>query len=274
LNCTFDGYEPCHNAEEIIQSTAYDPTADLENTPHSVFCAHGAGFVVPWNEVEGYKHLEANVSLTASAEAIIPKPAKLANKYKLSDDEIEALMLRSFGPIRRKQYSEPRVNSADGKEKKRRKSPSEPQKRMVIVDGYNVIYAWDSLKEIAEFSLEKARESLMDLLSNYVAFTKTELTLVFDAYLVKDGTGTDFTHDGYRIVYTKQDQTADAYIEKMMHELGPNYNIQLVTGDKLLQFSAVHSGILRMTAKEFEAEVNAVGREINDFIQKLAQDQK
>jgi predicted RNA-binding protein with PIN domain len=145
---------------------------------------------------------------------------------------------------------------------------------MVIVDGYNVIYAWDSLKEIAEFSLEKARESLMDLLSNYVAFTKTELTLVFDAYLVKDGTGTDFTHDGYRIVYTKQDQTADAYIEKMMHELGPNYNIQLVTGDKLLQFSAVHSGILRMTAKEFEAEVNAVGREINDFIQKLAQDQK
>jgi predicted RNA-binding protein with PIN domain len=97
---------------------------------------------------------------------------------------------------------------------------------------------------------------------------------VFDAYLVKDGTGTDVTHDGYRIVYTRQDQTADAYIEKMMHELGPNYNIQLVTGDKLLQFSAVHSGILRMTAKEFEAEINAVGREINDFIQKLAQDQK
>jgi len=274
LNCTFDGYEPCHNAEEIIEGAAYDPSADLENTPHSVFCAHGAGFVVPWNEVEGYKHLEANVSLTSSAEAIIPKPTKLANKYKLSDDEIEALMLRSFGPIRRKQYSEPRINSADGKEKKHRKRPPEPQKRMVIVDGYNVIYAWDSLKEVAEFSLEKARETLMDLLSNYVAFTKTELTLVFDAYLVKDGTGTDVTHDGYRIVYTRQDQTADAYIEKMMHELGPNYNIQLVTGDKLLQFSAVHSGILRMTAKEFEAEVNAVGREINDFIQKLTQDQK
>jgi hypothetical protein len=135
LNCTFDGYEPCHNAEEIIQRTAYDPSADLENTPHSVFCAHGAGFVVPWNEVEGYKHLEANVSLTASAEAIIPKPAKLANKYKLSDDEIEALMLRSFGPIRRKQYSEPRVNSADGKEKKHRKTV-DAVAASLILEGY------------------------------------------------------------------------------------------------------------------------------------------
>ena len=272
ISCMSDGYEPCHNEAEIVAAASYDPTADLENTPHSVFCEHGAGVVVPWNEVESYKHLDANVTLSDTAERILPTPRKLANKYQLSDDEIEALMLRSFGPIRRRQYGEKRVNAAkDEKKRPHRKAP--PQRHMVIVDGYNVIWAWDSLREIADFSLEKARQTLMDILSNYVAFTKIELTLVFDAYLVPDGAGSEVLHDGYRIVYTKENQTADAYIEKMMHELGPNYNIRMVSGDRLLQFSAVHSGILRVTAAEFEAEVTAVGEEINDFIKKLSQNQ-
>jgi predicted RNA-binding protein with PIN domain len=142
---------------------------------------------------------------------------------------------------------------------------------MVIVDGYNLIYSDDKLKETALFSLEKAREELMDLLSNYVSYTKTELVLVFDAYLVKGGEGSDFMHDGYRVVYTKEDQTADAYIEKMMHELGPDYSIRMVTGDRLLQFSAVHSGISRMTAKEFLEELTRIGNEITEFVRKLAQ---
>ena len=272
ISCTSDGYEPCHNQEEVVAATNYDPTADLENTPHSVFCEHGAGVVVPWNEVENWKHLEVNVTLEDAAASVLPTPQKLANKYQLSDDEIEALMLRSFGPIRRKQYGEKRINAAKEEKKRPHKKPT-PQKRMVIVDGYNVIYAWESLRELAEYSLEKARETLMDILSNYVAFTKTELTLVFDAYLVPDGAGSEILHDGYRIVYTKENQTADAYIERMMHELGPNYNIRMVSGDKLLQFSAVHSGILRVTATEFEAEVTAVGEEIAEFIKKLSQKQ-
>ena len=272
ISCTSDGYEPCHNQEQIVASANYDPTADLENTPHSVFCEHGAGIVVPWNEVEAYKHLDADISLTDTAERILPAPRKLANKYQLSDDEIEALMLRSFGPIRRRQYGEKRVNAAKDEKKRPHKKPL-PQKQMVIVDGYNVIWAWDSLREVAEFSLEKARETLMDILSNYVAFTKTELTLVFDAYLVPDGAGSEILHDGYRIVYTKENQTADAYIERMMHEFGPNYNVRMVSGDKLLQFSAVHSGILRVTAAEFEAEIISVGEEIADFIKKLSQAQ-
>lgn len=270
LSCTFDGYEPCHNAEEIIATTAYDPEADLENPPHSVFCAHGAGFVVPWQEVESYKHLDANVTFSDITEAVIPKPAKLANKYKLSDDEVEALMLRSFGPIRRKQYGEPKVNSAEKTNKRLAKRSVRPQRNLTIIDGYNVIYAWDHLRAVADYSLEKARETLMDLLSNYVAFTKTDLWLVFDAYLVKDGTGSDFTHDGYRVIYTRQDETADAFIEKKMYELGPDYSVRVVTGDRLLQFSAVHSGILRVTAKEFEDELTAIGNEITEFIRKLA----
>ena len=271
LLCVFDGYEPCHNAEEIIAEAGYDPTADTENTPHSVFCAHGAGFVVPWNEVDGCKHLEVNIPISDKADTIIPKASRLAKKYDLSYEELEEIMLREFGPIRRKQYSEPKINSADANKKHRARKLSAPRRKLLIIDGYNLIYSWDELKEISDYSLEKARETLMDILSNYVAYTKTELVLVFDAYLVKDGIGSDFTHDGYRVVFTKQDQTADAYIEEMMHDLGPDYNVTVVTGDRLLQFSAVHSGVLRMTAKEFLDDITRVGNQINEFVKKLAE---
>ena len=179
-------------------------------------------------------------------------------------------MLREFGPIKRKKYSEPKVFSADKADHKAKKKPIAPKKNIIIIDGYNLIYSWDSLKEISEYSLEKARETLMNVLSDYVAFTKTDVILVFDAYLVKDGTGSDFMHDGYRVVYTKQDQTADAYIERMMFDLGPDYSIKVVTGDKLVQFSAVSSGILRMTAREFCDDVQRIGNEITAFVQKLA----
>jgi len=270
LTCRFDGYAPCHDAQHVINEANYDPTADPENTPHSVFCAHGAGFVVPWNEVELYKHLEVELSSTSAAETVIPPVRKISKQYNLSDEELEAIMLREFGPIKRRRYGEPRVNAARESKRSAKKALT-PRRRLLLVDGYNLIYAWDLLREIADYSLEKARESLMDILSNYVAFTKTELILVFDAYLVKDGTGSDFLHDGYRVVYTKENQTADAFIEGLMHEMGPDYSIQMVSGDRLLQFSAVHSGILRMTVQEFVSELTAVGNEISDFLRKLSE---
>ena len=269
LSCIFDGYEPCHNQAEIVASVSYDPEADLENTPHSVFCANGAGFVVPWQEVDDYKHLDAEMP-TSAAEEVLPKASSFIAKYQLSDAALEEIMMREFGPIRRKQYGKPKTIVAEDQKKKKAK-PIVPQKRMVIVDGYNVIYAWAVLREVADYSLEKARDTLMDILSNYVAYTKNEVILVFDAYRVKEGVGADFTRDGYRVVFTKENQTADAYIEEMMYELGPNYNVRVVTGDRLLQFSAVHSGILRMTAEEFEAEVTQINNEIASFVRKLAE---
>ena len=269
LSCTSDGYEPCHNAEEIISAVGYDPEADLQNPSHSVFCANGAGFVVPWNEVDDYKHLNIEFKEDSSTP-IIPRAAVISRKYSLSEEELEAIMLREFGPIRRKRYSEPKVISTDKKEKPKKKA-AVSQKNMTIIDGYNLIYSWDSLKAVAEKSFEDARRELIELLENYSAFTKMHVTLVFDAYLVKGGRGSDFERGDYRVVYTKQDQTADAYIEKMMFELGPNYNIRVVTGDRLLQYSAIHSGIMRMTAKEFEAEVISVGNDIREFAEKLSQ---
>jgi len=269
LTCVSDGYEPCHNQEEIVAATGYDPEADLENTPHSVFCAHGAGFVVHWREVDNYKHLDASAALATPADLAIPRVSGLGKRYHLSDEELEAIMLREFGPIKRRRYTEPKLVSGEKKIKPPKKKVDIPHRHMTIIDGYNLIYSWESLQEISTFSLEKARETLMDILSSYVAFTKTEVVLVFDAYLVRDGEGSDFTHDGYRVVYTRQDQTADAFIEKMMHALGPDYTVKVVTGDRLLQFSAVHSGISRMTAKEFQDEITAVGNEITEFIKKL-----
>ena len=273
LSCVSDGYEPCHNAEEIVAEVGYDPESDLENTPHSVFCERGAGFVVNWREVDSYKHLDAGVSLSENSDTVIPRVSTLARKYRISDEELEAIMLRAFGPIKRRQYKEPKSISAKPQEKQHRPKVVKPLRNMVIIDGYNLIYSWEDLKKTADFSLEKAREQLMDTLSSYVAYTKVELLLVFDAYLVKDGDGSEFTRDGYKVVYTKADQTADAYIEKVMHDLGPDYSIRMVTGDKLLQFSAVHSGILRMTAIEFVDELTKVGNEITEFISKLTQNQ-
>ncbi len=269
LTCVSDGYDECHNQDEIVAQKGYDPESDMDNSPHSVFCAHGAGFVVNWREVEQYKHLDAGISLSHNEVTIIPRVASLAKNYSLSDEEVEAIMMRTFGPIRRKKYSEPKVISAT--KIKQNKKLQIKQESMIIIDGYNLIYAWDTLKEIADYSLEKARETLMDILSNYVAFTKERLVLVFDAYLVKEGVGSEFENNGYKVVFTKENQTADAYIERMMHELGPNYKIRVVTGDRLVQFAAVHSGISRMTIKEFVDELITIGNEITDFVKKLAE---
>ena len=271
LFCTPNGYEPCHNSEDVVAAAGYDPEGDVDNPPHSVFCAHGAGFTVHWSEVDSHKHLEVNLKTSGGCEVVIPRVSTLARKYRISDEELEAIILRTYGPIKRRKYSEPKRVSADTKEKPKRSKIVRSQRNMVIIDGYNLIYSDDKLKATAAYSLEKARDDLMNLLSSYVSYTKVELILVFDAYLVKDNKGTEFMHDGYKVVFTKADQTADTYIEKLMYELGPDYSIRMVTGDKLLQFSAVHSGISRMTAKEFIDELTRIGNEITDFVRRLAE---
>lgn len=268
LFCTSDGYEPCHNQDEIVAKLGYDPEGDLDNPPHSVFCANGAGFTVHWSEVDRYKHLDVDINAACAGDAIIPRASTLARKYSISDDELEAIMLRLFGPIKRRQYGASNRISAHKSERMNTYRPTRTHRNMVIIDGYNLIYSDENLKKSAQISLEKARDDLMTLLSNYVAYTKIELILVFDAYLVKGGEGSEFIHDGYKVVFTKANQTADMYIEMLSHELGPDYSIRMVTNDRLLQFSAVHSGISRMTTKEFLEELTRIGNEITDFLQK------
>lgn len=276
MTCVSNGYEPCHNTQEVVAAYGYDPEADIENTPHSVFCSHGVGVTVPWQEVDAHKHLEANISRPVGGggedvPSVLPHPAALKKRYALSDEELEAIMLREFGPIKRRRYSEPK-RIADVPPKKPK--PPKPRRHLVLVDGYNLIFAWDPLSRLAKESLERAREALMDLLASYVAFTKTELVLVFDAYRVKDSRGSDTERDGFRVVYTRANQTADAYIERVIHDLGPDYSIRVVTGDYLLQISALLSGVSRVTTREFISELVRVGEEISALARRLSEERQ
>ncbi len=265
LWCTFDGYAPCHNSDEVIAEAGYSPEADPDNPPHSVFCAHGAGFTVPWDKVRDYMHLDSGAARAAAAEEpLLPSIRTIARTYQLNDDELEAIMLRTFGPVKRRRYNPPRTVGAKKQERELREKPE-----ILIIDGYNLIFAWDFLKSMAEASLEGAREMLMNLLDNYVAYTHADVTLVFDAYNVDTAPDREEARNGYRVVYTARHETADAYIERMMHEREKTSAIRVVTSDRLIQLSAVHAGVLRLSAREFHEEILRVGAEITAFIRRL-----
>ena len=261
ITCHLSGYAPCHNTEEVLARLQYDPEADLENTPDSVFCAHGAGFTVKWNQVSQYMHLESCLKKRSGAEEA-PAPAVRTRNLNIDERELEAILEREFGPICRRSYKMPAATSQEHKQK----APLQPKRNVLIVDGYNVIFAWDSLKELAETDLEGARIALMDMLSNYAGYTGCELILVFDAYRVKDGKGERSDYHNIHVVYTKENETGDLYIERLTHEMGKNDAVKVVTSDGLIQISALRAGVLRMSASEFHKELERVSKLIRDAI--------
>ena len=260
LSCHVEGYRPCRNAEAVIAERGYDPEADLDNTPDSVFCAHGAGFVVKWRDVPSYMHLDTGFGKEAEPE---PRPRVVRKNLDIDEKELEAIMEREFGPIRRSVYSAPRAENAVGIRMQARK-----KRERVIVDGYNVIFAWDELKELAEKSLDLARRRLIDILINYQGFTKSEVVLVFDAYKVPGGTGAKYSEAKLHIVFTKEDETADMYIERLVGEIGKNEAVRVVTSDSLVRLGALRSGVLRTSSGEFKNEVDWVLEQIRDAVRR------
>ena len=251
------GYQPCKEQEKIVQELGYDPEADLENTPDSVFCAHGGGFPVKWNQVETYMHLES--SLKSAAE---PVQERRIPNISIDDRELEAIMEREFGPIRRPQYSQGVRNEAP-------QPQAAPRKReYLIVDGYNLIFAWEELKKLAEKQLDLARGRLMDILSNYAGFTKSELVLVFDGFRTPGNPGSRTEYHNIHVAYTKDGETADAYIERLVDEIGRNYDVRVVTSDNLIRLSALRSGVLRTSSKEFSLEAEWVLEQIRELANK------
>ena len=259
LYCESAGYDDCHNAEKVIAELAYDPEADLENTPDSVFCAHGGGFGVKWNKVGEYMHLE---SCLEKKKPYTP-PVNRRNLH-IDDKELEAIMEREFGKPRYELYrpTAKKENEQSGFELTERKS-------YVLVDGYNVIFAWDELKSLADTDLGAARERLMEILCNYSAYTKNDVVLVFDAYKVPGNTGERFDFHNIHVVYTKERELGDVYIEKLISEIGKNDRVRVVTSDNLIQLSAVRFGVLRMSAAEFEREVDSVHAKIGKFLDEI-----
>ena len=261
LTLSVDGYDVCKDAQRVIEEIGYDPERDTRNPASSVFCAHGAGTVIPWDQVRDYMHLDTGYLREKTPPA---QPRIFRRNFDLDDRELEEILQREFGPIRRKQYAAPVVNSAE--------DPAElfqPKKQRLIVDGYNVIFAWDELKGLAREDLSQARERLMDTLSNYAGFTKAELVLVFDGYRVKGSAGERFDYHNIHIAYTKENETADAYIEWLANAIGKNESVRVVTSDSLIRLSALRSGVLRTSAMEFHAEVTGVNERIEQAIRDL-----
>lgn len=260
LYCESAGYDDCHNAEKVIAELAYDPEADLENTPDSVFCAHGGGFGVKWNKVGEYMHLESCLE----KEKPYTPPVNRRNLH-IDDKELEAIMEREFGKPKYELYR-PTAKKNDGNQTDFEMTE---RKSYVLVDGYNVIFAWDELKSLADTDLGAARERLMEILCNYSAYTKNNVVLVFDAYKVPGNTGERFDFHNIHVVYTKERELGDVYIEKLISEIGKNDRVRVVTSDNLIQLSAVRFGVLRMSAAEFEREVDSVHAKIGKFLDEI-----
>ena len=277
ITFTLKGYEPCHNAEEVIEQIGYDSERDIDNPTGSVFCAHGAGFLVKWDEVPEYMHIKEDFLSEGSdeiseEEQTITENAHFGNSSYSSgygdDPELLAIMEREFGSKQkeRDRYSGYRKQTVSAPmPRKTVIKDTEPKKEYLLVDGYNVIFAWEELNELAKASIDAARNKLMDILSNYQGFTGCTLILVFDAYKVKGSQGEVQKYHNIYVVYTKEAETADQYIEKTTHEIGRKYKVTVATSDALEQVIVMGQGAYRISARDFYEEVERTEKQIREI---------
>ena len=275
LSCRSGGYAPCREQETVVRAVAYDPDSDLENTADSVFCSHGAGFVVPWHQVEDYMHLESGLAPALQTEepqaaAAAPAPVLSVPAYRGTaeeDKELQAIYERTYGAVKRREFI-PRKQDVTFEAPAKKKEPPALLPEFLLVDGYNIIFAWDELKTLAAESLEAARQSLADVLSNYQGYRKCGVFLVCDAYKVKGNPGSVEKYKNIHIVYTKEAETADAYIEKATYEMGRRYRVRVATSDGMEQLIILGHGAHRIPANVFLQEVRQANTEIGQIIQK------
>ena len=277
ITFTLKGYEPCHNAEEVIEQIGYDSERDIDNPTGSVFCAHGAGFLVKWDEVPEYMHIKEDFLSEGSdeiseEEQTITENVHFGNSSYSSgygdDPELLAIMEREFGSKQkeRDRYSGYRKQTVSAPmPRKTVIKDTEPKKEYLLVDGYNVIFAWEELNELAKASIDAARNKLMDILSNYQGFTGCTLILVFDAYKVKGSQGEVQKYHNIYVVYTKEAETADQYIEKTTHEIGRKYKVTVATSDALEQVIVMGQGAYRISARDFYEEVERTEKQIREI---------
>ena len=258
------GYRPCPNPQPVIDEIGYEPERDLDNTADSVFCSHGAGVNIPWDKVKDYMHLPSCLEKEKGEE---PLPAPRYRSLSIDERELEAIMEREFGPIRRKEYGAAQRNEAPAQS-----AAPLNKKEYLIVDGYNLIFASAELKALAKDRLDLARSRLMDMLSNYAGFTKSELVLVFDGFRTPGNPGSRSDYHNIHVAFTKDGETGDAYIEKIADQIGKNYSVRVVTSDNLIRLSALRSGVLRCSAGEFINELDWVLGQMELVLKKTNED--
>ena len=277
LSCTLEGYKPCHNQEEVVKEVGYDSERDLDNPTGSVFCAHGAGFVVKWDEVENYMHLQSTLESkeTVDEEFVFPTAAaRRASTYlemteedqKELDAMVEASQRKREAARKsyayRKDFSNEKI-AVNGSTKSY--SNKKKQKEYLLVDGYNIIFAWEELNELAQVNMDAARGCLQDVLCNYQGIKKCELILVFDAYKVEGFSGEIQKYHNIHVVYTKEAETADQYIEKVAHEIGRKYLVTVATSDGTEQVIIRGQGCHLLSAKELKEEVEFANKELRQY---------
>ena len=266
LSLTLDGYRPCHNAQEVIAAIGYEPEHDLDNPADSVFCAHGAGFVVPWDQVRSHMHVDSGwgKSTRPEQEAAVPQRRAMAYRATLEEDaELLKIFERTYGPIKR----DPLAAFRPVQKRERPDFAAEQWEiapEYLLVDGYNIIFAWDELNALSKESLDAARHKLMDILCNYQGFQKCVLILVFDAYRVP---GSIEQYHNIHVVYTKEAETADMFIERVTHEIGRNRRVRVATSDGMEQIIILGHGALRVSARMFHEEVQNVEKQIRALVQ-------
>ena len=270
LSCALKGYGPCANADEVIVAMGYDSEADILNPTGSVFCAHGAGFVVPWDQVRSHMHVDSGWGKAARPEPeaqTVPQRRAMAYRATLEEDaELLKIFERTYGPIKR----DPLV--AFRPTQKREHPDFDVQQweilpEYLLVDGYNIIFAWDELNALAKDSLEAARHKLMDILCNYQGYQKCNLILVFDAYRVPGSPGSIEQYHNIHVVYTKEAETADMFIEHVTHEIGKGRRVRVATSDGMEQIIILGHGALRVSARMFHEEVQNVEKQIRALVQ-------
>ena len=269
LTLTLDGYRPCHNAAEVIEAAGYEPEHDLDNPADSVFCAHGAGFVVPWEQVRSHMHADSGWGKTAKTEETVQaRPRRMAAYRATLEEDAELLKIfeQTYGPIKRDPLAAFRPTQ-------KRERPDfnaeqwEIQPEYLLVDGYNIIFAWDELNALSKESLEAARHRLMDILCNYQGFKKCVLILVFDAYRVPGSPGSIEQYHNIHVVYTREAETADMFIERVTHEIGKGRRVRVATSDGMEQVIILGHGALRVSARMFHEEVQEAEKEIRRYLQ-------
>lgn len=292
LFCTLQGYAVCHNAEEVMAAAGYDPEADLENPPSSVFCAHGAGFVVPWDQVEDYMHLEAvalpsekgsadekeasGIAQSSRAEYFVRERKETPETF-VSEEELEEIFKRTYyqnsEPKSKKGYQKRYREEAPARRLMERSRAAEadrskPRERYLLVDGYNIIFSWEMLRELSKVNIESARNLLMDVLCDYQGFNGCTLILVFDAYRVEGGQERIFNYHNIHVVFTKEAETADQYVEKTVHKIGKKADVTVATSDALEQVIIYGQGARRMAARELLEEVELTREKVLERIEK------
>lgn len=274
LSCQLLGYQPCVDQEQVVRSLGYDPEADTDNPTGSVFCAHGAGFYVSWDQVKDFMHVESPLELSARRQRESQEAQESVRTQTVSqagspvswgdDKELEEIFARTYGVSKREQYRQqgPRTVDFDSKKPMKAGKTEEPEEEYLLVDGYNIIFAWEEMRELANVTMDGARHKLMDILCNYQGYKKCVLILVFDAYKVEGGAEHVMKYHNIHVVYTKEAETADQYIEKLAYKMGKNHRVTVATSDGLEQLIIRGENCLLLSAKDLREEIIHVNRQI------------